>query len=106
MNEGEGKEINALVNTLSHKFTHTASGRHYQHSYLNRKSRPYTVPYAIGNIAEQIADEKFPSQGAVGAHAARQAWLPQGTTFDDRVVGSLKDLKNNNPTLKLLCGCS
>jgi hypothetical protein len=67
--QGEGTRINALVNTISHEFTHTISGGYYQHPSLSTgvsrffgigRHRDMTVPYAVGNIAEGVAEDQFP----------------------------------------------
>lgn len=50
----------ALANTLAHEFTHTVAGGLYEHSYRPRPSRPYTVPYAIGDLTETVVDDMHP----------------------------------------------
>jgi hypothetical protein len=67
--EGEGKSANALVNTLSHEFTHTRDGGLYMHPVsgsrlLGGGGREMTVPYAVGNITEDIASAMYPEQAA------------------------------------------
>jgi hypothetical protein len=75
-----------MVNTLTHEYTHTKSGGLYTHPYRRTGSRPQTVPYAIGDIAEEIADRMFPESPAIGAHAVHIPTLPQGTNFNDVVI--------------------
>lgn len=54
-----------LVNTLSHEFTHTPQGGSFTHSYLNTPTRPYSVPYGIGNLTEEIAEKYFNRDGSL-----------------------------------------
>lgn len=60
---------NLLVNTLSHEYTHTKQAGQYTHSYLSKClwghigvgcHREDTVPYAVGDMAEAIANKLFP----------------------------------------------
>jgi hypothetical protein len=53
-----------LENTLSHEYTHTPEGGSYTHSYLCTRwmpwtlVRPYSVPYGVGSITEEMSSAK------------------------------------------------
>ena len=62
--------VNDLVGTMSHEYTHTTLAGGYTHPYLSKCAfghigvgcnRERTVPYAVGNIAESIANNIFPA---------------------------------------------
>ena len=63
--------IPELVNTLSHESTHCPDQGKYTHSYLCTKwmpwtlSRPYSVPYGIGQITEDLITKLNLLSGAV-----------------------------------------
>lgn len=64
----ETADLYDLVNTLSHEFTHTPQGGSFTHSaYYSRfvpylSGRPFSVPYLVGDITEEIARTMFPGE--------------------------------------------
>lgn len=56
----DSSELGDLVNTLAHEYTHTPEGGSFTHSYLCSRwlpwtrSRPFSVPYQIGDITQEI----------------------------------------------------
>jgi hypothetical protein len=64
--------LNVLVNTLSHEYTHTKQAGLYKHSPVSKCwhgmgigcNRENTVPYAVGDMAESVADTLFPADKA------------------------------------------
>lgn len=56
-----GDQLNRLVNTISHEYTHTAEGGKYFHAYFQRLWGKNAVPLLVGNLTETIANKMFPA---------------------------------------------
>ncbi len=46
--------IQNVMSTIFHEFFHTIG---YSHDFWNTKQRPYSVPYAMGNLINKFYDE-------------------------------------------------
>jgi hypothetical protein len=63
--EKEGENVNELVNTVAHEYTHTVEGGQFTHARLQRLFGKNCVPIVVGNITETISDKMFPPKAKI-----------------------------------------